>query len=131
MLGRPAIAISQYVRRRPIDWDQAARWARHAIELLLERPPEPGSFWNVNLPQPDAGQPDTPECVFCQVDPHPLPVDYDLREGKLHYRARYHDRLRAVGHDIETCFSGRIAISRIGLQSVPLAAPTVGMDPRS
>ena len=120
LLGKPAIAISQYVRQRPIDWEQAARWARHVVALLLARPPQPGSFWNVNLPQNDVVGAATPECVFCPVDPHPLPMDYELRDGKLHYRGRYHDRQRAAGHDVETCFSGRIAISRIGLHSVPL-----------
>jgi 5'-nucleotidase len=117
LLGKPAIAISQYVRRRPVDWELAARWAREVIVMLLERPPAPGTFWNVNLPQSDTGQPDTPKCVFCQVDPHPLPVDYDFRDGKLHYRARYHDRQQAAGHDVATCFSGNIAISQIGLHA--------------
>ena len=120
LLGKPAIAVSQYIRKRPIDWEQTALWTRHAIELLLERPLPPGSFWNVNLPQPDDAT-GLPECVFCQVDPHPLPVDYDMRDGKLHYRARYQDRLRANGHDVEMCFSGRITISQICL-SVPLTA---------
>jgi 5'-nucleotidase len=115
LLGKPAIAISQYVRRRPIDWQQAGRWTRHVIAMLLDQQPQPGSFWNVNLPQPQENNASVPECVFCQVDPHPLPVDYDLRDGKLHYRGRYQDRLRATGHDVEICFSGRITISQISL----------------
>ncbi len=122
LLGKPAIAVSQYVRRRPIDWEVTARWTRQMLERLLDMPPQPGCFWNVNLPQPEnenAGQPDAPECVFCQVDPHPLPVNYELRDGKLHYKARYHDRKRTAGYDVEVCFSGRIAISQIGLHSVP------------
>jgi 5'/3'-nucleotidase len=117
LLGKQAIAVSQYIRRRPVDWEQTARWTRHVIERLLARPPQPGSFWNVNLPQPDETSAATPECVFCQIDPNPLPVEYDLRDGKLHYRARYQERPRADGHDIETCFSGRITISQIGLLS--------------
>ncbi|MBI3837691.1 MAG: 5'/3'-nucleotidase SurE [Planctomycetia bacterium] len=119
LLGKPAIAISQYVRRRPIDWRQTERCARQVLELLLERPPEPGSFWNVNLPQLDEADSGMPECVFCQVDPNPLPVAYDLHEGKLHYRARYQERVRADGHDVQMCFSGRITISQICL-SVPI-----------
>jgi 5'-nucleotidase len=122
LLGKPAIAISQYIRRWPIDWQQTERWARHALELLLERPPGPGSFWNVNLPQLDEADLSTPECAFCPVDPNPLPIDYDLRDGKLHYRARYQERVRAVGHDVQMCFSGRITISQICL-SVPLHSP--------
>lgn len=128
LLGTPAIAISQYVRRRPIDWQQAALWARHVVELLLVRAYQPGSFWNVNLPQPEEASTDVPPCVFCRVDPHPLPVDYDLRDGKLHYRGRYQDRRRTEGHDVETCFSGRIAISQIGLLPGPpiLTEPSNG-----
>ncbi len=117
LLGTPAIAISQYVRRRPIDWEQTGDWARHVIELLLDRPPERGSFWNVNLPQPDEVPAGVPDCVFCPFDPHPLPVGYELLDGKLHYRGSYHSRQRAAGHDIEVCFSGRIAITRIVLRS--------------
>ena len=79
LLGNAAIAISQYIQRRPIDWDQAADWTRHVLELLLARRYEPGSFWNVNLPQPPGGSP-LPACVYCPVDPPPLPVAYELRE---------------------------------------------------
>ena len=117
LLGASAVAISQYVRRRPIDWQQTGHWARHVIEMLLDRPPERGSFWNVNLPQPDEAVGDVPQCVFCPFDPHPLPVGYEMLDGKLHYRGSYHGRQRASGHDIEVCFSGRIAITRIVLRS--------------
>ncbi len=123
LLGLRAIAISQYVRRRPIDWEQTGRWARHALGLLLRRPLEPGSFWNVNLPQPDEPAADAPECVFCAIDPYPLPVKYELRDGKLHYRARYHDRQRAEGRDIEICFSGKITISKIELHAAGHGVP--------
>jgi 5'-nucleotidase len=128
LLGKPAIAVSQYVRRRPVDWPLAARWTRHVLELLLARPPEPGSFWNVNLPQPpdDAVSADVPACVFCAIDPHPLPLDYETRDGKLHLRARYHDRQRAAGHDVERCFSGLITISRVGLHAIGPASPLAG-----
>jgi 5'/3'-nucleotidase len=118
LLGKPAIAVSQYVRKRPVDWPQAARWTRHVLEMLLPRPPDAGSFWNVNLPHPTVEQAGVPECAFCQIDPHPLPLDYELRDGKLHYRARYQDRERAAGYDVELCFSGKITISQIGLHSL-------------
>jgi 5'-nucleotidase len=123
LLGKPAMAFSQYVRRRPIDWQQTAAWTRTVVELLLARELAAGSFWNVNLPQPDDLNSAVPECVFCEVDPHALPVDYDLRDGKLHYRGRYQDRRRAAGHDVERCFSGCITISRIGL--LPAVPPSV------
>jgi 5'-nucleotidase len=115
LLGKAAIAVSQYVQRWPIDWDQAARWTRHVLGLLSDRPPEPGSFWNVNLPQPLDSGAAVPECVFCKIDPQPLPIEYELRDGKLHYRARYQDRAQTAGHDVEICFSGAITISRLRL----------------
>ena len=61
-----------------------------------------------------------PEIVFCKVDPHPLPVNYEERDGKLHYRARYRDRKRAADHDVEVCFAGLISISQIALHSHPI-----------
>jgi 5'-nucleotidase len=121
LLGKPAIAISQYMKRRPADWGRASRWTRHVLQLLLARPPGPGTFWNVNLPDPEPGISDVPECVFCDIDPHPLPVAYELRDGKLHYRARYQDRQRLQGRDVELCFAGRITISQVGLSAI---APT-------
>ncbi len=117
LLGKPAIAISQYVRRRPIDWEQTADWAGRVIEALLAQPPEPGSFWNVNLPQPEMVDSQMPPIVHCPVDPHPLPVAYELLEGKLHYRGRYQDRIQQPEHDVAVCFAGQIAVSRIGLHA--------------
>jgi 5'-nucleotidase len=125
LLGKPAIAISQYVRVRPVDWGLAGKWARRVLELLLARPPEPGRFWNVNLPQPQEPHADLPQCVFCDIDPHPLPVAYELRDGRLHYRGRYQDRARAAGYDVALCFSGRITISQVGLHSIP---PSIAVD---
>jgi len=56
MLGVPAIALSQYVRTRPVDWERAEKWTIAVLELLLERRPEAGSFWNVNFPHPLAAE---------------------------------------------------------------------------
>lgn len=119
LLGKPAIAVSQYMKRRPADWSRAAAWTRQVLQMLLERPPSPGSFWNVNLPDPGPDERQLPECVFCGIDPHPLPVEYELRDGKLHYRARYQDRRRLADHDVALCFAGKITISQIGLHAIP------------
>jgi 5'-nucleotidase len=126
LLGKPAIAISQYRKRRPADWVRSASWTRHVLQMLLERPPAPGSFWNVNLPDPDEDTGKLPECVFCDMDPHPLPVEYELRDGRLHYRARYQDRRRLADHDVALCFAGKITISQIGLHAIP---PHVEVEP--
>ena len=49
--------------------------SRRCCASLLTRTPEPGLFWNVNLPHTRPDQPD-PEVVECGLDPRPLPLDY-------------------------------------------------------
>lgn len=114
LLGKPAVAISQYRRgTSPIDWGRAARWTRAVLTRLLADGLEPGAFYNVNLP--DVAQDALPDLVFCQLDPHPLPVRFREQAGRLRYHASYHERPRKAGHDVDVCFSGRISISRISL----------------
>lgn len=114
LLGKPGIAFSQY-RRRGIqaDWQRAAGWTEQVLELLLAKPLAAGCFWNVNFPCCDSS--DTPEVVDCPLDPHPLPVEYRLEDGRLHYQGNYHGRLRNPGSDVDVCFSGRIAVTQIRL----------------
>jgi 5'-nucleotidase len=121
LLGVPAIAFSQYRRRGDIDWRQASRWTERVLARLIGKPNEPGVFWNVNFPHltPDSLE---PPLVFCGLDPHPLPVRYELLFGELHYRGSYHERLRLPGHDVQVCFDGGIAVTK-------LALPGAALDP--
>ena len=112
LLGKPGIAISQYRRRdSAADWDRALRWTADVVRLLLAKPAETGVFWNVNLPDPLSPS-ISPEMIFCEMDPHPLPIAYRLVEGRYRYALNYHERPRSVGHDVDVCFSGAIAITR-------------------
>jgi 5'-nucleotidase len=114
LLGRPGIAVSQYRRGGEVDWDRSARWARLVIARLLDEPLEPASFWNVNFPhRPLDAHDELPAMVHCPLDPHPLPVVYDERDGRLHYAGKYHTRPRAAEHDVDVCFSDRIAVTRL------------------
>lgn len=111
--GRPAIAISQYIAKgRPIDWETTSRLGRTAIEAVLNRPWEPGLIWNVNLPHLPADAP-PPQVVFCDLDPSPLPLAFDLSENLATYSGVYQDRARRPGLDIDVCFSGQIAVSAL------------------
>lgn len=115
--GRPGVAVSQYIRRGvPVDWGRAAAWVAPILRDLLVRPWQPGTLWNVNLPHLDPGAV-APEVVFCRVDPGPLPISYrDDGDGNiLVYDGNYHQRRREPGADVEVCFGGRIAVSRIDL----------------
>jgi 5'-nucleotidase len=113
--GWPGIAVSQYRKRgRDIDWCRAARWVTPLVADLIARPWDPGTFWNVNLP--DVG-PEDPEpiVVFCRLDPTPLPLSFREEDGLLRYDGDYHERGRESGADVDVCFSGRIAVTRLSI----------------
>jgi 5'-nucleotidase len=113
--GWPGIAVSHYRKRgRDIDWQRAAAWTAPLLRDLTGRPWTPGTFWNINLPHPEAGEPE-PEVVFCRLDPRPLPLSFREEEDLLYYDGDYHQRGRTPGADVEVCFSGNIAVTRIAI----------------
>ncbi len=113
--GIPGIAISHYRKGKlNVDWDVAARWTAGVLADLLNRPPEPGTFWNVNLPHLLPGEPD-PEVVFCELSTQPLPVNYRIEGENFYYVGEYAKRDRTPGTDVDTCFSGKIAVCLLRL----------------
>ena len=114
--GWPGIAFSQYLREdTAADWPRATRWVARVLADLLARPTEPGLFYNVNLPHLAADQPE-PAIIFCPLDPHPLPLSYRHGENGHHfYDGDYHARRRTPGSDVDTCFTGRIAVTELRL----------------
>ena len=121
--GVPAIALSHYVRRDlPIDWDRAARLGPVACSrLLMARPWSPGTLWNVNLPHLPADAAD-PDLVFCPLDPSPLPLRFLVEGDRATYDGDYQGRARVPGADVETCFGGRVAITRLRILPEPAEA---------
>src|SRR5438445_814130 len=93
---------------------QAASALGEPLVIAPAQHPGPGIFWNVNLPhlEPGAGP---PEVVYCEVDPAPLPLSFRLEGELFHYDGDYHQRRRAPGSDVDVCFSGKIAVSRVVL----------------
>jgi 5'-nucleotidase len=113
--GKRGIALSQYRRRdREFDWPRATAWTVPVLRELLARPLEPGTFWNVNLPNLDPGAA-MPAVVFCPLNPHPLPLSYRREGDRLRYDGNYHDRRRDAGSDVAVCFGGQIAATLIRL----------------
>jgi 5'-nucleotidase len=113
--GWPGIALSHYRHKgREFDWRRAAELAAPLLRQLLSSPPERGSFWNINLPHLADGEPD-PEIVFCPLDPTPLPLSYRHEEDEFHYDGNYFDRQREPGCDVDICFGGKIAVTKIRL----------------
>ena len=113
--GRPGIAFSQYRRRGiPTDWKRSSRWIMPIIQDLVERTPQIGTFWSVNLPDLPEDAPD-PEIVECPIGPSPLPLGFRVEEDLFFYHGNYHERAREPGKDVDVCFSGKIAVSQIRL----------------
>jgi 5'-nucleotidase len=53
--------------------------------------------------------------VDCPLDPTPLPLRYRHHEDEFHYDGDYFSRSRDVGSDVDVCFGGRVAMTRIRL----------------
>lgn len=113
--GIPGIAISHWIKKPLIiDWDLAARWTSKVLADLLARPLPLGSFWNVNLPHLEPEQSE-PKIILCEPSIAPLAVDYRLEEDTYYYQGEYAKRDRTPGTDVDICFGGNIAVTRIKL----------------
>jgi len=111
--GVRSLAASHYHRREePIDWQRATGWMRIVLADVIGQPLNAGEFWNVNFPHPLGGDRGVPAIVECTIDPSPLPLGYASEPEGWRYRSRYHERERVPGGDVETCFGGKIAVSR-------------------
>ncbi|MDP9115011.1 MAG: 5'/3'-nucleotidase SurE [Acidobacteriota bacterium] len=114
-LGRPAIAISQYIQKgRALDWKRSEELALPVLEQLLARPvAKSKEYWNVNLPHTSNG--DSAEIVFCHPDNQPLDVRFHRDGDHLRFSGSYQARPRTPGRDIDLCFQGAITVSRLEL----------------
>ncbi len=113
--GLSGVALSHYIKRGlPLDWGRVTTWIVPVLRDLLGRECPPGTFWNVNLPHlgPEAAP---PEVVFCPLDPMPLPLSFRQEGEFLHYNGDYHRRRRGSGTDVDVCFGGKIAVTRLTL----------------
>lgn len=116
--GKKAIAFSQYIRQPEYlqDWNRTARWASSVFETLSEMPLEPGHFWNVNFPALSANDAD-PEIEFCAHDTSQIDLVYDWTDEGATYRGNFRNRGQRPGCDIAVCFSGKISVTKISLDS--------------
>ena len=116
--GLPGIAVSRYRSRTldEADWRRTAEWTRPVLEDLLAEPVEPGVMWNINLPCLPAAAP-RPEPARCELDPSPMGVAFREQDGLLYYCSEYRLRPRMPGRDVDVCFGGRIAVTRLSLGS--------------
>ncbi|MFQ5670447.1 MAG: 5'/3'-nucleotidase SurE [Acidobacteriota bacterium] len=134
ILGRPAVAVSQYIRDPArLDWDRSAGWAAHVIRQILQTTPRPSLFWNINLPQPDGGQPPAGiRLVPLAIEPHELAYqrhDAPDQVSVFHYRGRYQERPRPHGSDVDVVFDGFISVTPMGLDVSATGGPWPGFTP--
>jgi len=115
ILGRPAIAISQYIARdQTVDWAVTGRHAQGVLARLLGQPLGRGSYWNVNLPHPlEACQ--RLAQIVCGLDPHPHRYRFRQDGPDYHYDGTIHERPRQPGADVDVCFGGAVAITRLAV----------------
>ncbi len=111
--GKRGIAVSHY-RKRGVeyDWDRAQRWIMPVLAKLLAEPLPPGQFWNVNVPCLLLGEPE-PKMVVCPLEVGPLPLNFRDDGDQIHYVSNYHERPRVAGSDVDVCFAGNIAVTRL------------------
>lgn len=109
--GIPSVALSHYrAPSREFDWQRAAELVTQVLHKILDQPLQAGEYWNVNLPHhPDV----QPELIECPVDPHPHPLVYESDDLGWKYAGIYHERPRLPESDLEVCFAGHVAISRL------------------
>ena len=111
--GRPAAALSQFIARfQRIDWARCQHRARSTVEYVLANTPPAGGFWNANFPHPHDEAVDC-ERVECEVDPSPASIRYERKGDHFVWSGDFHERPRRAGHDIDVCFGGRIALTRL------------------
>lgn len=119
--GIRGVAFSQFLKRGlPQDWTIAGERSMRAFAALSDPSnPEvntsPGEFWTVNLPHLEADD-EEPAVIFCSQERHPLLVSYEqIGDNEVQYVGDYHERPRREGSDVDVCFGGDIAVSRVSV----------------
>lgn len=121
LFGIPAIAISQHRLRfsETFDWQSTKQIAREALQHCVDRKIASREVLNVNLPDlSDDDSVNNVEIVdACPLDPAPRVGEYDADPGEgyvsLKSVGKYNDRKRTTGHDVATCFSGKVSVTRL------------------
>jgi 5'-nucleotidase len=113
ILGKKAIAVSQYIAPDwTVDWPAAQAQVSRLLPSILNLKLNPQQFWNINLPSPiDLNS--NPGHRTCPLDKHPHQYRYAQQDGAYLYKGIIHDRPRSTGSDVDVCFNGTIAVTRM------------------
>jgi 5'-nucleotidase len=113
VLGVRAVAVSQYVAPgRTIDWEAARHHTARMLAVIMKKELAPGQFWNMNLPSL-LDRNTTVAYQFCPRDRHAHTYRFVEKKGHYHYEGTIHDRPHTAGSDVDVCFGGEIAVTRM------------------
>jgi 5'-nucleotidase len=99
LLGRPGIAISQYIRKGvALDWERSVELALPVIGQLIAEGCPPQGYWNVNLPHSEIRE--SAAVVRCAPDNEPLDVRFRQEGNRFHYVGSYTERRQTPGRDV-------------------------------
>jgi 5'-nucleotidase len=128
LLGRPGIAFSHYRSSGgAFDWEYATETVVRVMERILADSTDEGAFWNVNLPDLSTTKSDSelgkslrsngadPRLMDCPLGRGHLPVEFLSKQGALTYRGVYQDRPCEPGDDVDVCFGGGIAVTKMSI----------------
>ena len=113
ILGIRAAAVSQYIAADwTLDWPAARIHAARCLAGLMGEPLATGQFWNINLPSPIPV--DTAlDQRLCALDRNPHRYRFRRQDDVYRYEGVIHDRPRTAGSDVDVCFRGMIAVTRM------------------
>jgi 5'-nucleotidase len=115
ILGVRAIAISQYISRGgAIEWAHTRELALRTISRLFIEELSPGEYWNVNLPHPLNG-PKPIDYAVCPLDRNAHDYQYIKDGDGYRYQGIIHERPRDTGGDVDVCFGGRVAVTKLSI----------------
>jgi 5'-nucleotidase len=89
------------------NWEIVKIKTREVLEIWKKSASEEPIFWNVNFPSRVLAE---MLLIHCDIDETPMDLEYERVPSGYKYVGRYHDRPRADGGDVETCFKGKITL---------------------
>ena len=117
--GTRAVAFSQFRQGgidQEFDWQPTESLTRKIFQMLIESPRSNGrALVNVNFPDVGASfiNADDVALKWCELDPNPLPTQFASTEEGFIYCGVYRERARKQGCDIDLCFTGNVAITKL------------------
>ncbi len=113
ILGCNAVAVSQYIApEQTIDWEVTNRHVSKILSIVMQKKLLPGQFWNINMPHP-LTELLFPEYQRCGLDKNSHKYVYQKNSDHYSYSGIIHNRPRTKGEDVDVCFGGKIAVTRL------------------